>query len=91
MLKSIERESHLLTLPRFPLTDDSLTAPADLFNSEHNFTASRHLWEADSSLNFFRAWNEKPQYIINDMGFKDFWSYGRPEDVDDFTKLMLTA
>ncbi len=53
------------------------------------FTASRHLWEAPSSVDFFRAWREKPQYYIRDFDFKDFWSYARPDDLDEFTKVML--
>ncbi|KAJ3472119.1 hypothetical protein NLG97_g11269 [Lecanicillium saksenae] len=53
------------------------------------FTASRHLWEAPSSVEFFRSWREKPQYFIRDFDFKDFWSYARPDDMDEFTKVML--
>lgn len=53
------------------------------------FTASRHLWEAPSSVDFFRAWRDKPQYYIRDFDFKDFWSYARPDDMDEFTKVML--
>lgn len=54
------------------------------------FTASKHLWEAKSSVEFYRAWREKPQYFIDCFDFKDFWAYGRVEDLDDFTRLMLT-
>ncbi|KAM3562628.1 hypothetical protein ARSEF4850_002689 [Beauveria asiatica] len=53
------------------------------------FTASRHLWEAPSSVEFFRSWREKPQYCIKDFEFKDFWSYARADDMDEFTKIML--
>lgn len=53
------------------------------------FTASRHLWEAPSSVEFFRSWRDKPQYYIRDFDFKDFWSYARPDDLDEFTKTML--
>ncbi|KAF7548292.1 hypothetical protein G7046_g8723 [Stylonectria norvegica] len=69
----------------------SLEPPLDMFTCSHSFTASRHLWEADSSLAFYRAWNEKPQYCVVDMGLKDLWLYGQAEDVDTFTKFMLTA
>ncbi|KAK5987353.1 Transcription factor gsfR2-like protein [Cladobotryum mycophilum] len=65
-------------------------APCELWQDGQSFTASRHLWEAQSSVEFFRAWREKPQYCVTDMGFKEFWLYGRPEDMDDFTKVMLT-
>lgn len=53
------------------------------------FTASRHLWEAPSSIEFFRSWRDKPQYFIRDFDFKDFWSYARADDMDEFTKIML--
>ncbi|KAJ6780060.1 hypothetical protein PWT90_10600 [Aphanocladium album] len=60
----------------------------DMWN-DLRFTASRHLWEAPSSVEFFRAWRDKPQYFIRDFDFKDFWSYARPDDMDEFTKVML--
>lgn len=53
------------------------------------FTASKHLWQAPSSVEFFRAWREKPQYRIVNFDFKDFWMYARADDADEFTKLML--
>lgn len=55
------------------------------------FTASKHLWDAASSVEFYRAWREKPQYWIENLGFKDFWMYGRAADLDDFTRLILTS
>ncbi|QPH00138.1 hypothetical protein C2857_003396 [Epichloe festucae Fl1] len=55
------------------------------------FTASRHLWDANSSVNFFRAWREKPQFTITGLNFKEFWIYARPDDCDDFTRLLLTS
>ncbi|KAH6604757.1 hypothetical protein Trco_006464 [Trichoderma cornu-damae] len=66
-------------------------APGDCWENGHSFTASRHLWEAPSSVEFFRAWREKPQYCITDLSFKEFWMYARPDDVDEFTKLLLTT
>lgn len=96
--------SHLLKgsermLPYFPYLTSSqnyignqhVLAPCDIMETTMVFTASRHLWEAESSVSFYRAWNEKPQYCIRDLDFKDFWQYGRPEDVDDFTRMMLTV
>ncbi|EMT62274.1 hypothetical protein NOF04DRAFT_1165005 [Fusarium oxysporum II5] len=55
------------------------------------FTASRYLWEADSSMAFYRAWQTKPQYPVRNLDFKGVWLHAQPEDVDEFTKLMLTA
>ncbi|KAL7932175.1 hypothetical protein V8C35DRAFT_96243 [Trichoderma chlorosporum] len=66
-------------------------APSDFWEDGHSFTASRHLWEATSSVEFFRAWREKPQYCVTDLSFKEFWMYARPDDMDDFTRLMLTT
>ncbi|KAM0254772.1 hypothetical protein ACHAQJ_006429 [Trichoderma viride] len=66
-------------------------APSDFWEDGHSFTASRHLWEATSSVEFFRAWREKPQYCVTDLSFKEFWMYARPDDMDEFTKLMLTT
>ncbi|PNP38231.1 hypothetical protein TGAMA5MH_09802 [Trichoderma gamsii] len=66
-------------------------APPEFWEDGHSFTASRHLWEATSSVDFFRAWREKPQYCVTDMSFKEFWMYARPDDMDEFTRLMLTT
>lgn len=55
------------------------------------FTASKYLWEADSSMAFFRAWQTKPQFPVRDNDFKGIWMHAQPDDIDEFTKLMLTA
>ncbi|KAK3330453.1 hypothetical protein B0H66DRAFT_468993 [Apodospora peruviana] len=58
----------------------------------HRWTLSRHLWEADSSYDFYRAWEEKkPHFVINSYSFDEFLKYGRPDDVDEFAKIMLSA
>lgn len=62
-----------------------------MWSETQSFTASRHLWDAASSVEFYRAWREKPQWWIENLSFKDFWMYGRPGDIDDFTRLMLTT
>ncbi|KAL7958205.1 hypothetical protein V8C34DRAFT_283746 [Trichoderma compactum] len=66
-------------------------APNDCWEDGHSFTSSRHLWEATSSVDFFRAWREKPQYCITDLSFKEFWMHARPDDMDEFTRLLLTT
>ena len=63
----------------------------DVWTKHHRFTASRHLWNATSSVEFFRSWRDKPQFVIEDMTFREFWMYARPEDCDEFTELMLTS
>lgn len=55
------------------------------------FIASRHLWEAPSSIQFYRSWREKPQFCIDGMSFKEAWQYARPDDLDEFSKLMMTT
>ncbi|PNY27172.1 Uncharacterized protein TCAP_02899 [Tolypocladium capitatum] len=65
--------------------------PCGTWSVTQTFTASRHLWEANSSVEFYRAWREKPQYFIENLAFKDLWMYGRPTDLDEFTRLMLTS
>ncbi|KAF4340233.1 C6 zinc finger domain protein [Fusarium beomiforme] len=70
----------------------SLEPPCGVMESTSvQFTASRYLWEADSSMAFFRAWQTKPQYPVRNLDFKGVWLHAQPEDVDEFTKLMLTA
>ncbi|KAH7257264.1 hypothetical protein BKA59DRAFT_101931 [Fusarium tricinctum] len=70
----------------------SLDPPCEIMEAtSFHFTASRYLWEADSSMAFFRAWQTKPQYPVRNLDFKGVWLHAQPEDVDEFTKLMLTA
>ncbi|CEI64937.1 hypothetical protein FVEN_g3433 [Fusarium venenatum] len=65
--------------------------PCEIMAPNFQFTASKYLWEADSSMAFFRAWQTKPQYPVRNLDFKGIWMHAQPEDVDEFTKLMLTA
>ncbi|KJZ76532.1 hypothetical protein HIM_03868 [Hirsutella minnesotensis 3608] len=63
----------------------------DMWCKRQTFTASKHLWDATSSVEFYRSWRDKPQYWIENMSFTDFWMYGRPADLDEFTRLMLIS
>ena len=74
-----------------PLTDIATAEPDQMWFDGAAYTASRHLWDAPSSVEFYRAWREKPQYPIKSFSFREFWMYARPEDMDEFTKLFLTA
>ncbi|KAK7430803.1 hypothetical protein QQZ08_002592 [Neonectria magnoliae] len=69
----------------------SLEPPCNIMEPGFTFTASRHLWEAPSSITFFQAWHMKPQFCVPDMDFKDVWMHARPDDLDEFSRLMLTA
>ncbi|KFA74580.1 hypothetical protein S40288_08147 [Stachybotrys chartarum IBT 40288] len=55
------------------------------------FTASRYVWEAPTAVEFYRAWREKPLYCVREFNFKEIWQYAHPEDMDDFTRMMMTA
>lgn len=72
-------------------TPNNYKADSDLWEENLCFTASSHLWEAKTSVEFYRAWREQPQWCIQDSSFKEFWQYARAEDMDEFTKLMLTS
>jgi hypothetical protein len=52
---------------------------------------SKHLWEADSPTAFFRAWREKPQFVIKSTFPQEYMKCIRGEDVDEFSKILLTA
>lgn len=56
----------------------------------HSWTASQRLWGAATSVDFFRAWRESPQWRIENWEFEEFWMYARAEDLDEFTRVMLT-
>ncbi|KAH8167229.1 hypothetical protein CIB48_g1042 [Xylaria polymorpha] len=51
---------------------------------------SSHLWNAQNSFDFFRAWKEKPFYIINTFDFEDFLKAGTGDDLDEFAFYFLT-
>ncbi|KAI1425376.1 hypothetical protein F5Y12DRAFT_372727 [Xylaria sp. FL1777] len=49
-----------------------------------------HLWNANNSFDFFRAWKEKPFYIISSLKFEDFLKTGTGDDLDEFAFYFLT-
>ncbi|KAJ1322948.1 RNA polymerase II-specific transcription factor-like protein [Microdochium nivale] len=57
---------------------------------KHRWTLSRHLWEAADSFEFFRAWREKPFFVISSFDFAGFLETGKPGDVDDFARILMT-
>ncbi|KAI5923328.1 hypothetical protein F4810DRAFT_669811 [Camillea tinctor] len=56
----------------------------------HRWILSSHLWNASSSFDFFRAWKEKPMWIISAFKFEDFVKNGVGDDIDDFSLYYLT-
>ncbi|KAI0450858.1 hypothetical protein F5B21DRAFT_489007 [Xylaria acuta] len=62
----------------------------DWGSSAHRWTLSRHLWNAQNSFDFFRAWKEQPIYIIGSFDFEDFLKTGTGDDLDEFTFYFLT-
>ncbi|ROT35603.1 hypothetical protein SODALDRAFT_328974 [Sodiomyces alkalinus F11] len=57
----------------------------------HRWTASRHLWDAKSSVSFLSAWREKPQFVVENLFIQDLAKRARPEDVDSMALIALTA
>lgn len=66
-------------------------AERDIWTDPHSFTASKHLWHADSSASFYRAWREKPLYWIENLAFTEPWTNGRAADLDEFSRLIMTS
>ncbi|KAM7193738.1 hypothetical protein V8F33_007672 [Rhypophila sp. PSN 637] len=69
-------------------------APDDLgpWKYIYRWTLSRPLWEAEKSFDFYRAWEEKkPHFVIDNYALGEFLQHGRPELVDEFGKIILTA
>ncbi|KAI0894832.1 hypothetical protein F4806DRAFT_98234 [Annulohypoxylon nitens] len=55
----------------------------------HRSTLSKHLWDAQNSFDFWRAWNAKPMWIISAFCFDGFLQNGKGEDLDDFALPFL--
>jgi hypothetical protein len=52
---------------------------------------SSHLWNASSSFDFAKAWNEKERLLVDNMDFDQLLSVAQPEDVDLFGRMLLVA
>ncbi|PNH73906.1 hypothetical protein VD0001_g3616 [Verticillium dahliae] len=59
------------------------------FAAVHRWTASKHLWEADSSHAFMMAWREKKQYIVQNLSIQRLPRSIKATDTDDMIKLLL--
>ncbi|OTB07605.1 hypothetical protein M426DRAFT_19937 [Hypoxylon sp. CI-4A] len=66
--------------------------PPDLGNWQfiHRWTLSRHLWAATNPLDFYKAWKEKPMWIVSATCCDQFLQTGRGDDADDFSLVFLT-
>ncbi|XXG93866.1 hypothetical protein Hte_000115 [Hypoxylon texense] len=56
----------------------------------HRWTLSKYLWNATDPVDFFRAWREKPIWIISAFYLDKFLQTGTRDDVDDFALVFLT-
>ncbi|KAJ8119895.1 hypothetical protein ONZ43_g3256 [Nemania bipapillata] len=56
----------------------------------HRWTLGRALWEASSSAEFRRAWQESPHFVIANFMFEKFVENGKGEDVDEFAEILLS-
>ncbi|KAI1176675.1 hypothetical protein F4777DRAFT_587758 [Nemania sp. FL0916] len=52
-------------------------------------TYTSHLWDAQNSFDFLRAWKEKPFWVITMFEFKEFLRSGTGDDLDDFSYYFL--
>ena len=52
---------------------------------------SAHLWNAASAFEFAVAWNEKKHYLVKGLDFTDVLEQAKCEDVDVFSKMMMTS
>ncbi|KAF2968246.1 hypothetical protein GQX73_g5348 [Xylaria multiplex] len=48
-----------------------------------------HLWDAQNSFDFFRAWKERPLFIMSTFDFEDFLKTGTGDDLDEFAFYFL--
>ena len=56
----------------------------------HRWTISRHLWGAETSTGFYNAWRQHPQFIVEGFTMLEISKALRPEDVDEFARILLT-
>ncbi|KAI6093259.1 hypothetical protein F4821DRAFT_276824 [Hypoxylon rubiginosum] len=56
----------------------------------HRWTLSKYLWDATDPVEFFKAWKEKPIWIISSFYLEEFLRAGTKDDVDDFGLVLLT-
>ncbi|KAM0492741.1 hypothetical protein ACHAP6_000894 [Verticillium nonalfalfae] len=59
------------------------------FAAVHRWTASKHLWEADSSPAFMKAWREEKQYIVQNLSIQRLPGSIKATDTDHMIKLLL--
>ena len=55
----------------------------------HPWTLSKSMWEAKSSFEFFRAWNERPKSVMRNFDFHGFLEEGEGGEVDEFARIFL--
>ncbi|KAM0287777.1 hypothetical protein ACHAQH_000309 [Verticillium albo-atrum] len=61
------------------------------FAAVHRWTASKFLWEAESSVAFIAAWRGKRQYPVQNFFVQDLPKSMKANEMDKMTKMMLTA
>ncbi|KAI9738304.1 MAG: hypothetical protein M1834_008802 [Cirrosporium novae-zelandiae] len=55
------------------------------------WTASAHLWNAQTTFDFKIAWNNHPRFVVKDLNIKDFLENAKADDVDGYTKLIMVT
>jgi hypothetical protein len=63
----------------------------ELFALTHRWTVSSYLWSAKSTIHFYTAWRDRPQYFIENFPKPDDTvKYAKPEDLDEFSEMLLS-
>lgn len=52
---------------------------------------SRHLWEAPSSFDFSKAWEEKPHFTISTVFIENMLKEAIDDDIDDLGRLVMVV
>lgn len=52
-------------------------------------TLCAQLWNAENAFDFAMAWNNKRHFLVKELDFTEFMRDARPDDADEFTKMMM--
>lgn len=62
-----------------------------LANREESWTLSAYLWQASDPLDFAAAWAKKKHYVVRRKTVLSTLADARPEDLENFGKMILTT
>ncbi|GAP87092.1 putative C6 zinc finger domain-containing protein [Rosellinia necatrix] len=73
------------------LKDPDNMDPENPWAYVHRWTLGRSLWEANSPIEFQRAWRDSRYFIIANFTLEGFIENGKGDDVDEFGEMLLVA